>query len=111
MVRDVIRRYAGWWSGQPSQMFPARRGEVAAEIIAICGRDKLLARARDLKHEGRLKQALALAETALDADRADRDAIGLNAEILEQMAAGEHSFIARNFFTAAARDLRRRLVT
>jgi alkyl sulfatase BDS1-like metallo-beta-lactamase superfamily hydrolase len=109
VVRDVIRRYAGWWSGQPSQMFPARRSEVAAEVVGLCGREQLLARARTLKEEGKLKQALALAETALDAKRDDREAIALNAEILEQMAAGERSFIARNFFIAAARDLRGRL--
>jgi alkyl sulfatase BDS1-like metallo-beta-lactamase superfamily hydrolase len=90
-------------------MFPARRSEVAAEIIGLCGREQLLARAQTLKEGGKLKQALALAETALDANRDDREAIALNAEILEQMAADERSFIARNFFIAAARDLRGRL--
>jgi hypothetical protein len=32
----------------------------------------------------------------------------LNAEILEAMASGERSFIARNFFAGAARQLRER---
>jgi alkyl sulfatase BDS1-like metallo-beta-lactamase superfamily hydrolase len=109
VVRDVIRRYAGWWSGQPSQMFPARRGEVAAEIIGLCGREQMLARARALKDSGQLKQALAIAEMALDANASDVDAIVLNAEILDAMAAAERSFIARNFFVAAARELRGRL--
>ncbi len=71
VVRDVIRRYAGWWSGQPSQMFPAKRSEVAAEILGLCGRDQILARARTLKDSGELKQALALAEMALDANASD----------------------------------------
>ena len=109
VVRDVIRRYAGWWSGQPSQMFPARRSEVAAEVLGLCGRDQILARARTLKDSGELKPALALAEMALDANASDADAIALNAEILETMAAAERSFIARNFFVAAARELRARL--
>ena len=109
VVRDVIRRYGGWWSGQPSQMFPARRADVAEEILGLCGRDQLLARARSLKDAGRLKQALALAEMALDANSSDADAITLNVEILEALAAAERSFIARNFFIAAARDLRARL--
>jgi alkyl sulfatase BDS1-like metallo-beta-lactamase superfamily hydrolase len=109
VVRDVIRRYAGWWSGAPSQMFPAKRGEVAAEILGLCGRYELLARARELKDSGQLKSALAIAEMALDANRSDADAIALNAEILEAMAAIEPSFIARNFFVAAARELRQRL--
>lgn len=106
VVRDVIRCYAGWWSGQPSQMFPARRGEAASDLAKLCGRGAMLGRARALLGEGQLKRALAIAEIALDADRSDRDAIALNAEILEAMAAAERSFIARNFFSAAARKLR-----
>jgi alkyl sulfatase BDS1-like metallo-beta-lactamase superfamily hydrolase len=109
VVRDVIRRYAGWWSGQPSQMFPAKRGDVAAEILGLCGRDQLLERARTLKESGQLKQALAIAEMAYDANSADAQAIALNAEILDAMAQAEPSFIARNFFTAAALQLRGRL--
>lgn len=109
VVRDVIRRYAGWWSGQPSQMFPARRSDVAAEILGLCGREQLLARARALKDAEQLKPALAIAEMALDANTSDADAIALNAEILDAMAVAEQSFIARNFFIAAARQLRGRL--
>jgi alkyl sulfatase BDS1-like metallo-beta-lactamase superfamily hydrolase len=109
VVRDVIRRYAGWWSGQPSQMFPAKRADVAAEILGLCGSAQLLARAQSLRDSGALKPALALAEMALDANSSDADAIALNAEILDAMAAAERSFIARNFFIGAARNLRERL--
>src|SRR5579863_1454927 len=109
VVRDVIRRYAGWWSGAPTQMFPAKRSEVAAEILGLCGREQLLARARTLKDDGQLKSALAIAEMALDANSSDADAIALNIEILDAMAKAERSFIARNFFVAAARELRARL--
>jgi alkyl sulfatase BDS1-like metallo-beta-lactamase superfamily hydrolase len=109
VVRDVIRRYAGWWSGQPSQMFPAKRSELGAEILGLCGRDQLLARARTLKDTGQLRPALAIAEMALDGNASDADAVALNAEILDAMAAVERSFIARNFFIAAARELRARL--
>jgi alkyl sulfatase BDS1-like metallo-beta-lactamase superfamily hydrolase len=90
-------------------MFPAKRNEVAAEILGLCGRDQLLARARTLKDTGQLRPALAIAEMALDAKASDADAVALNAEILDAMAAVERSFIARNFFIAAARELRARL--
>lgn len=106
IVRDVIRRYAGWWSGEPSQLFPPHRGEHAADVIALCGRDALLVRARALKDAGELKRALVLAEIASDADVNDSEATILNAEILEEMAVGETSFIARNLLTGAARKLR-----
>jgi alkyl sulfatase BDS1-like metallo-beta-lactamase superfamily hydrolase len=109
VVRDVIRRYAGWWSGEPSQMFPARRADRAADIIGICGRDALLSQARKLRGEGHLQRALALAELAANANSKDAEAATLNAEILEALAAAERSFIARNFFLGAARQIRESL--
>jgi alkyl sulfatase BDS1-like metallo-beta-lactamase superfamily hydrolase len=108
VVRDVIRRYAGWWSGEPSQMFPASRKDRGADIMALCGRQAILEKARALKDAAQLKRALAVAEIALNANTSDIDAIVLNAEILEAMAASERSFIARNFFAGAARQLRER---
>ena len=109
VVRDVIRRYAGWWSGEPSQMFPASRKDRAGDLLALCGRDKIIERARNLRIEGHLQRALALAELAVNAKPDDTEAVVLNAEILEALAASERSFIARNFYTGAARQLRERL--
>ena len=104
VVRDVIRRYAGWWSGEPSQLFPARRTDHANDIIALCGREALLKRASELKESGELKRALALAEILADAAPEDSQAISLNADILNAMAAAEPSFIARNLLRGAARQ-------
>lgn len=109
VVRDVIRRYAGWWSGEPSQMFPATRKDRADDILALCGRGAMLDRARNLRTEGHLQRALALAEQVVNAKPDDKEAIALNAEILDALAAAERSFIARNFYTGAARTLRNRL--
>ena len=89
-------------------MFPATRQERGDDIVAICGRDAIVAKARALKDAAQLRRALAIAEIALNANPSDNEAIGLNAEILEAMAAGERSFIARNFFAGAARQLRER---
>ena len=109
IVRDVIRRYAGWWSGQPSQLFPVSRRDHARDLLAVCGREALLERARSLKNSGELKRALAIAELAVDADPGDQDAVQLNAEILQAIALTERSLIARNLFTGAGRKLLQRL--
>jgi alkyl sulfatase BDS1-like metallo-beta-lactamase superfamily hydrolase len=108
VVRDVIRRYAGWWSGEPSQMFPAKRKDHAEDVVALCGRDAIIAKARALKTEGQVKRALAVAEIALNADSSNKEAATLNAEILEAMASTEQSFIARNLFAGSARQLKDR---
>jgi alkyl sulfatase BDS1-like metallo-beta-lactamase superfamily hydrolase len=89
-------------------MFPASRKERGADILALCGRDAILAKARALKDAADLKRALALAEIALNANPSDYEAMRVNAEILEAMASSERSFIARNFFAGAARQLRER---
>jgi alkyl sulfatase BDS1-like metallo-beta-lactamase superfamily hydrolase len=109
IVRDVIRRYAGWWSGQPSQLFPVTRREHARDLLALCGREALLCRARLLKDSSQLKRALAMAELAIDADPGDQEALRLNAEILEAIALTERSFIARNLFSGAGKKLLRGL--
>jgi alkyl sulfatase BDS1-like metallo-beta-lactamase superfamily hydrolase len=89
-------------------MFPATRKDQAADLLTLCTRDAMISKARALKEEGQLKRALAIAEIALNANPSDNEATTLNAEILEAMAAIEPSFIARNFFTGAARHLRER---
>ena len=109
IVRDVIRRYAGWWSGQPSRLFPVSRRSHARDLLAVCGREALLDRARLLKNSGELKRALAMAELATDADPEDQEAVRLNAEILEAITLTERSFIGRNLFTGARQKLLQRL--
>jgi alkyl sulfatase BDS1-like metallo-beta-lactamase superfamily hydrolase len=109
IVRDVIRRYAGWWSGEPSQLFPVSRRDHARDLLAVCGREALLDCARALKNSGELKRALAVAELAIDANSGDQEALRLNAEILEAIAATERSFIARNLFKGAGQKLLRGL--
>jgi alkyl sulfatase BDS1-like metallo-beta-lactamase superfamily hydrolase len=89
-------------------MFPANRKDRGSDIMALCGRQAILEKARALKEGTHLKRALALAEIALNANPSDVEAISLNAEILEAMASAERSFIARNFFAGAARQLRER---
>ena len=105
IVRDVVRRYAGWWSGQPSQLLPISRRDHARDLLALCGREALLDRARSLKDSSQLKRALAMAELAIDADPGDQAATQLNAEILEAMTLTERSFIVRNLFSGARRKL------
>ncbi|WP_349632821.1 alkyl sulfatase dimerization domain-containing protein [Streptomyces sp. ML-6] len=49
IVRNVIRYYGGWWSGRPSELKPAPREQVAAELAALGGGPgTLLARAVEL---------------------------------------------------------------
>jgi alkyl sulfatase BDS1-like metallo-beta-lactamase superfamily hydrolase len=89
-------------------LFPVSRRDHARDLLAVCGREALLDRARALKNSSELKRALAMAELATDADPGDEEAVRLNAEILEAIALTERSFIARNLFTGARQKLLQR---
>jgi alkyl sulfatase BDS1-like metallo-beta-lactamase superfamily hydrolase len=106
VVRDVLRFYAGWWGGNPAEIIPARRADVARDVIAITGRDALFAKAEELRAEGELRRALHLAVLLTQADASDDAASALVAGICDGIAAVEPSFIARNFYVTAAAQAR-----
>lgn len=102
VVRDVLRAYAGWWGGNPAELLPAPRAEVARDVCEAAGRDALLARIEALRSTGELRRALHLAVLLGQADPHDRAAAGLVAELCEGLAETERSFIARSLYRAAA---------
>ena len=57
-VRDLLRRYMGWYDGNPSMLFPSPRAEVAREVIALAGgADAVLERVDELAHGDRADAA------------------------------------------------------
>ncbi len=102
VVRDVLRSYAGWWGGNPAELIPAPRTEVARDLVDAAGRDRLSRKARALLHAGESRRALHLAMSLTQADPADRESHALVAEICEALVEHERSFIARNFYRVAA---------
>lgn len=102
IVRNIIRYYAGWWSGRPSELKPAPRGAVAQEIAAAAGgAAALLARAEALAGTD-LRLACHLADYALEAAPADAAVQSGVAALYERRAAQETSLMARNIFRSAA---------
>jgi alkyl sulfatase BDS1-like metallo-beta-lactamase superfamily hydrolase len=106
VVRDLLRAYAGWWGGDPAQLIPARRSEVAQDIVEAASREALLSKTRKLQSEGELRRALHLASILAQAEPADAEAHALVAEICDGLVATEPSFITRNFYRAAATQAR-----
>jgi glyoxylase-like metal-dependent hydrolase (beta-lactamase superfamily II) len=103
IVRNIIRYYAGWWSGRPSELKPAPRAGVAAEIAALAGGPAtLLARAEALARAGDLTLACHIADYALEAAPEDAAVQSGVAAIYEQRARQETSLMARNIFRSAA---------
>lgn len=108
IVHDVLRTYAGWWSGQPSELFPPSRRQHAEDVVELCGREALLLRARNLLQRGEYERAVALAELVSNADLHDREARRTFADTVEGLAESMTSHIARNLLRGTAANLLRR---
>jgi alkyl sulfatase BDS1-like metallo-beta-lactamase superfamily hydrolase len=107
VVHSVLRRYTGWYDGNPSMLFPSTRGEIAREVVALAGGPAaLLERARALGGGGTIaevQKALHLTDFVIFA-AAGRvpEARRLKEELLRARARGETSFVARNILESAA---------
>jgi glyoxylase-like metal-dependent hydrolase (beta-lactamase superfamily II) len=103
LVRNVIRYYGGWWSGRPSELKPAPRAKLAAEIAALAGGAKTLAeRAEALALAGDFRLACHLADYALEAAPGDADVQTRVAKVYDLRSEQEASLMAINIFNAAA---------
>jgi alkyl sulfatase BDS1-like metallo-beta-lactamase superfamily hydrolase len=107
VVQALLRQYHGWYGGNPSGLFPSPSREVAVELLELAGgAGSVMARARDLQHEGRVQLALHLADLVLDAGAEPRrEALELKSSLLESLAEKEKSLIARNIFMAGVRQI------
>ena len=77
LVRNIWRRYGGWWDGEPDALLPAPRVQQACEWIALAGGiGPVLARIEQLEADGDLAMASHLVEMAtLAAEHARTDAV------------------------------------
>lgn len=103
LVRNVWRRYGGWYDGEPDNLLPAPRVEQAREWVHLAGGGgSVIARAAALAEEGNLRLACHLIEAAVLADPGSTDAHDARARIYEARAATQESSMARNILRHAS---------
>jgi len=105
-VRDLLRRYMGWYDGNPSMLFPSTRAEIATEVLALAGgAEALLQRAEELAAGDAAEQqrALHLVDFVVYGGGPEvADAHRRKAELLDLRADSERSFVAHNVLKSAA---------
>jgi glyoxylase-like metal-dependent hydrolase (beta-lactamase superfamily II) len=106
-VRDILRRYTGWYDGNPTMLFPATRAAVSNEVLALIGDSSaVLARAGELAAGGDvegMQLALHLLDLVVFGGGPDAaDARRRKADVLELRGKAERSFVARNVLRSAA---------
>jgi alkyl sulfatase BDS1-like metallo-beta-lactamase superfamily hydrolase len=103
IVRNIVRFYGGWWNGRPSDLKPAPRLAVAAEIARLAGgAPALLSRAQALADAGDLRLACHLADYALEADPANGEVQKGVCALYERRADGEEGLMSENLFRSAS---------
>jgi alkyl sulfatase BDS1-like metallo-beta-lactamase superfamily hydrolase len=105
VVRNIWRLYGGWYDGTPSHLKPAPESQIGREVASLAGGLRaLVARARELAAVGDLRLASHLADWAVAAAPADKDAHAARAEIYGARAESERALMTRGVFGAAARE-------
>ena len=103
LVRNVWRRYGGWWDGEPDNLLPAPRADQARAWVGLAGgTEAVLAEARRLAAAGDERLACHLVEFAVLADPGSTAAHEARSEIYARRAAGYDSSMARNILNHAA---------
>ncbi|MBZ5605012.1 MAG: hypothetical protein LAO79_22165 [Acidobacteriia bacterium] len=109
-VRAIYENYAGWFDGNPSNLFPLSGNDRAARIIELAGgRDQVLLRARRAVVNKDFQWAAELTDYVLAIDGGNVEAKRLKATALMELGERQISAIARNYYLSAARYLLREL--
>jgi len=107
IIRNVWRKYGGWYDGQPANLKPAPAVAVATEVAALAGgAHRLAARALELAKGGGndLRLAAHLVDMAAQAAPDDVEVHAARAEIYTLRRKEETSLMAKAIFGAAAAD-------
>jgi len=111
VVWGTYNRYAGWYSGNPAELFPAGRSAIAAGIVEVSGDDKLLEKIKKLNREGNYQLGLHLVDFLVRGTR-DRvvlkEALLLQAEMFIARTDVDKNGMARNLYLRAAADAQTR---
>jgi alkyl sulfatase BDS1-like metallo-beta-lactamase superfamily hydrolase len=105
VIHGVQRRYAGWYNGNPSELFPAKSTEIATEVVKLTGANKLVQETKSLKEAGKVQLALNVIDFVVRGSgdkKIRKEALNLKSELLTARAEVEPSYIARNIFRAGA---------
>jgi alkyl sulfatase BDS1-like metallo-beta-lactamase superfamily hydrolase len=107
IVRNVWRLYGGWHDGEPDNLLPAPRADLAREWLALAGGlAPVLRRAEQLLDAGDTRLACHLVEFAALAEPASSEAHDLRSKVYEARAAEQTASMARNIFRYAAASSR-----
>lgn len=85
-VRGIYDAYAGWFEGDPADMFPQGRDSISPELVRLAGGPKAIAdEAMRLVGQGKLVEALHLTSVGIEGAPGDKDVLRARAAAFEAL--------------------------
>ncbi|MEM9032998.1 MAG: alkyl sulfatase dimerization domain-containing protein [Actinomycetota bacterium] len=105
IVRNIWRLYGGWWDGDPAQLKPAPKADLATELAELSGGvGALVGRALGLSEAGDHRLACHLIELAVQAAPTDVEAHEARSQVYEARRRTETSLMAKAIYRTAASE-------
>lgn len=105
VIHNVWRLYGGWYDGNPAHLKPAPDAVLAAELASLAGGALALARrAEALMGKGDLRLACHLAEFAVQAEPASKEAHATRAAVYGARRKAEASLMSKGIYGFAERQ-------
>ncbi len=107
VVRNLWRLYGGWWDGNPARLKPPHDSTIAQAVVAMAGRDTLLAQAANaLEGDRDLRLAAQLVEWAVQANPKDFKAHEMRAAVYQRLRDTELSLMSKGIYGTTANESR-----
>ena len=100
----IFKRYAGYYSGRPAELFPPAYADIGQEVVQLAGGvAAVVDRARNLQTAGRLELACQLAEWAVHGEPQNKAAWETYGVLFKERAEKEVNIQARGCWNSAVR--------
>ncbi|MDO5620666.1 MAG: alkyl/aryl-sulfatase [Paracoccus sp. (in: a-proteobacteria)] len=106
-VRGIYSQNAGWFDGNPSNIFPLTAKDRAEKLIALAGgADKMLKSAQEALATAEFQWAAEQADYVLAADPDNMDALDVKIRAFRELGERQMNATARNYYLTVANTLR-----
>lgn len=104
IARGIFKRYAGYYSGHPAELFPPRYADLSAEVLALAGStDAVIEKAHQLEVDGKIELACQLAEWVVEGDPENQKGWEAYGQLFKKRAENEVNMQARGAWNSAVR--------
>ncbi|MFX1478628.1 MAG: alkyl sulfatase dimerization domain-containing protein [Promethearchaeota archaeon] len=114
-IHAVYRLYHGWYdSGNPTDIFPAKSGDIARELLKIASEGMYLEHVKDLYKDNKKQLALHILDIIINGIEDEkkstyREALDLKCTILQDNLKTETSFIVANMINNSVLQIKDKL--